>query len=494
MRKIFHRFFAGALVVGSILLLADTVRACSCGGELTMDLAEKTPNIVILKLEDVDEDAKDKDGKVREISRLKVEKVYKGNLKVGEIINHEEYGWSCSWSFDKKSIGTEYLFYLNKPNDEGFWNGFICSRSTTLKDAGADLLYLDKMDRVRGKSRLSGTVIRETNPFLAFLDGEKLQNNLLTNHKVKIVGENQSIEVTSDKNGAYEIYDLPAGIYEIIPQKIEGYKLYSRGEMIDSEKVLLKPNGHVEANLRFNIFNSFSGRILDEKGRGIKDVCVYLVPKDEQKAQFLFESDCSEEDGGFKISEIPVGKYVLVVNKDGEITANEPFETFYYPNTAKKETAQIFTIEAGKQIDDIIVKPIPKVETVLIKGKVIFEDGLSPTKMRDENASINFDPNIPASFEANNRWGTSYSHTNSTDENGNFSLRVYKGQKGKLFASMHSYVGEYKDCPKLDELVRAKGDSVQDVETNILEIDAEKDLENVILKFPFPSCKKAKID
>jgi hypothetical protein len=264
--------------------------------------------------------------------------------------------------------------------------------------------------------------------------------------------------------------------------------------MVDSEKILLNPKGHTEVNLKFNIFNSVSGKILDQKDRGMKDICLRLVPIENQESSFLYAADCSNEDGSFIISEIPVGKYVLVVNKDGEITANEPFESFYYPNTAKKETAQIFTIEAGKQIDDIIVKPIPKVETVLIKGKVIFEDGLSPTKMRDENASINFDPNIPASFEANNRWGTSYSHTNSTDENGNFSLRVYKGQKGKLFASMHSYVGEYKDCPKLDELVRAKGDSVQDVETNILEIDAEKDLENVILKFPFPSCKKAKID
>jgi hypothetical protein len=491
MKKLFHQFFTIVAIVFVSLLLADVAKACSCSERATMDLAEKAPNIVILKLEDVDKNAKNKEGKVREISRLKVEKVYRGNLKVGETIKHKEYGWSCSWSFDKKYIGTEYLFYLDKIDDEGFWNGFICSRSTILKYAGADILYLEKTDEVRGKSRLSGRLVQEIRPAL---EGDEYDNKLLAEREIKIVGNGKNITLKTDKNGVYEIYDLTAGIYEIIPQKIEGYKLYSNGKMVDSEKVWLKPNSHTEMNLKFNIFNSFSGKILDDKGRGMKGVCLDLVPTDEQKARFLYEFDCSKADGSFRISEIPVGKYFLVVNKDGETTADEPFETFFYPNTVKKEAAQIFTIEAGKQIDEIVVKPVPKIETVLIKGKVVFEDGVSPTKIRDEYALIQFLPNSPIDFEVNNRWGTSYSNTNSTNENGEFSLRVYKGQKGKLYANIGSYVGLYDDCPKLDSLVKAKGDSYHKIETNILTIDAEKDLENVILKFPFPSCKKAKID
>lgn len=476
-----------ALVVGSILLSADSVWACSCSSPSLQDAVEFAPNIVTLKLKEVNENANDKNGKKRELSKLIVTKVYKGNLKVGETITHK-VGLFCSWSFDKEDVGTEYVFYLDKPDEDGFWNGSICSRSKKLKYAGADLLYLDKINDVRGKSRLSGIVTQQIRP--AF-EGGDYADKLLIDREVIIIGNGKTITVKTDKNGAYEIYDLPSGIYEVIPQKIEGYKLNFDWEMVDSKKFLLKPNGHTEASLSFSIFNSISGKILDEKGRGMKDVCVYLRPDEGKEARSLFAFSCSKDDGSFRISGIPVEKYVLVINEDGEITANQPFKTFYYPNSAKRETAQIFTIEAGKQIEGLVIKPVPKVETILISGKVVFEDGISPTEIRNEFASISFTPNNPT-YNEKNRQDKSYSSSNLTNEKGEFSLRVYKGQKGKLFASMISYVGQYQDCPKLDNLIRAKGDSVQHVETNILEIDAEKDLENVILKFPFPSCKKAK--
>jgi tRNA G46 methylase TrmB len=44
---------------------------------------------------------------------------------------------------------------------------------------------------------------------------------------------------------------------------------------------------------------------------------------------------------------------------------------------------------------------------------------------------------------------------------------------------MYTYVGDFENCPKLDTLLKKLGPNV---------------LDGVELKFPFPWCKKAKID
>jgi hypothetical protein len=57
---------------------------------------------------------------------------------------------------------------------------------------------------------------------------------------------------------------------------------------------------------------------------------------------------------------------------------------------------------------------------------------------------------------------------------------------------MFSYVGEYENCPKLDKIIRAKGETSREIETPAVQIEANTDLSGVELRFPFPSCKKAK--
>ena len=82
---------------------------------------------------------------------------------------------------------------------------------------------------------------------------------------------------------------MPAGIYEVFPPKVEGYKLNLRAQQVDSEKVLLTANGHAEANLRLKIFNSISGKLLDEKGRPMEPVCLDLKHAVGKKPDFFID-------------------------------------------------------------------------------------------------------------------------------------------------------------------------------------------------------------
>ena len=67
-------------------VLADAARACSCVQSLTIDIVvERTQNIALFKLQAVEKYAEGERGygSIKQ-ARLVVEKVYKGNLKVGE--------------------------------------------------------------------------------------------------------------------------------------------------------------------------------------------------------------------------------------------------------------------------------------------------------------------------------------------------------------------------------------------------------------------------
>lgn len=486
MRKIFHRFFTIVLVVGSILLWADFARACSCGDKGTMDLAEKTPNIVILQLKDVDENAKDDNGKEREVSKLLVTKIYKGNLKVGQVINHQVAGWNCSWSFDKKYIGTEYLFYLDKPDEKGFWNGFICTRSAQLKEAGDDLLYLNKMDKVRGKTRLSGVVGQEIRPSL---QDKEIQKKLLAERKIKIVGKTKSFELTTDKNGAYEIYDLPAGVYEIIPQSFNGYKIYDRGKMVDSIKVYLPPKRHAQANIEFTIFNSISGKIIDDKGNPMESVGLNLRPANGKSSIYFYQAAYSKKDGTFTFDGIPTGKYLIVANDKGEITADEPFATSFYPNTTKIEKAKIISIRAGEHLKDFTVTVSPVAKVVTVSGVLQYLDGKPVV-----NEELAFFKDVKSVSEIKNN--VFPDSKEKSDKDGRFTFRMLEGEKGILYGSI--YKGDLKGCSNLQSAITTNkkifGLDFEYINTNSVLINADKNLDGIILKFPFPSCKKAKTD
>ena len=75
----------------------------------------------------------------------------------------------------------------------------------------------------------------------------------------KLVGElllafGRNIELKTDDNGAFEIYDLPAGKYNVVPEPIAGYKF--NDEKKDSVEVEIKAKSHAEIIFRYEIDNA----------------------------------------------------------------------------------------------------------------------------------------------------------------------------------------------------------------------------------------------
>ena len=196
-----------------------------------------------------------------------------------------------------------------------------------------------------------------------------------------------------------------------------------------------------------------------------------------------------KKNGAFEIDQIPPGGYVIVVNNDGKMTSSEPFGTFYYPKARKREEATVFNIGLGDIVENLQIYPPIELKTITIEGVLLYSDG---KPVADESVAFKSARKKPdRNDEADEAEEHLVDAEVKTDPNGRFLIRI--GQtNGSLFGWMYSYVGEFENCPKLDRLIKQAGSSVPKIKTPPVEIRATTNVYGVELKFPFPSCKRAK--
>lgn len=472
--------FSFLLLALMMLSVARAVHACSCGPTPTvLDAYEDADVVVIARAVSFD---KSDAGKVA-LTHMTVEKVYKGNLKpADEIIFLQGGGASCIWSFEDSSLDRQYLFYLKRFDKESkVWMAAGCGRSTLLENADDDLLYLNKRERVRGKTRISGTLRFEQETTLS-----------LAGRRVRITGGNKSYEVKTDGDGVYEIYDLPPGKYTVEPEvplgwKVNGFYLEYSPSFIGNRKeeaptkilIKLEAKRHASLDIHFEVDDAIRGRILDPAGKPMKDVCIAALPAPGEKENG-FHFDCTDENGNFSIKELPRASYILSVNNNGKISSDEPFKTFYYPGVSERARAAVLTIGEGEIIEGITVNVPAVEETITVEGLLLYEDG---KPVVEELVQFKAAEAVE---------GTEGDAHTRTDAQGRFSLKILKGRKGTLYGAMYAYIGKFKKCPKLESIIKKDGRSSLEITTPALKVEGENNLYNVELKFPFPGCEKAK--
>lgn len=344
-----------------LITSVDFTYACMCKPNETVDIEYKrTPNVATLKLQRVELlDKKSAGGGNIWHSTFIVEKAFKGNLQFDDKLTFKNEYSSCGWAFSEDSIGTKYLFYLTeKPDKENIWTVSPCSRSGSLKQTAADLLFLENMQKVKDKTRLSGSVTQ----FIREMTGQGMIEtlNYLAGRKVLIVGSGKHIELKTDKNGVYEIYDLPSGKYKITLEKINGYSFTNDNS--NTVEVEIKNKSHSEVNNSFSINNVIRGKLYDGYGKPLKDIHLELIPANGDFPLFHIAETYTDERGNFEFEDIPIGTFLIVFNKEGGIGFDSNFETFYYPGTRKREEASEINISAGTMFDNLFLKTPQQLE------------------------------------------------------------------------------------------------------------------------------------
>lgn len=259
-----NKCFTFLVIVCAVLLFgARAAKACECMPvkETVFDAYDAADIVVMARVASVEKAGKAAPYQVDGISstRAVVEAAFKGSIKVGdELTLGQGDAGECVWAFNEQMIGRRYLFYLSsREASPKIWRVSVCGRSTSVHHALDDLRYLNRLDEVRGKTRISGRV--------AFVGGKELG---VGGRVIRIARANKVHEVKTDEKGFYEIYDLPAGGYQFEIETPAGWKAESdleprsyttnfdgRGEDESPKKfyLFLEDKKHISFDLRFEI-------------------------------------------------------------------------------------------------------------------------------------------------------------------------------------------------------------------------------------------------
>lgn len=475
------------------VLTAEKVRACSCGPmPSVLDAFESADDVIIAQIKSVAKTG----GGINQYhgyrgATLTVQRVFKGNLKPrNELFFEQGGGADCIWTFSEDSIGDTLLIY-NSPY-EGKRYIVACGRSRHMAGATDDLLYLENLDRVRGKTRISG---KYTFGFSSNVPpGESVAGKT-----IRITGKQNSYVAVTDKDGVYELYDLPEGEYFVSAEIPRGWKVnqymlerssaldpsarYSADLNVDNIPVTVVAGKHLALDFQLepNPDNAIKGRILDPQGKPMKGVCVAATDADANTDRFGYgPRGCSDERGLFKISDLPTSSFVLVINGDGEIDGREPIERLFYPGVAERSKATVIEMTMGKHLALGDFKVPKVVETVTLSGTLLYADGKPVDSQKVQFLANSFDPS---------RLADPYDYT---DKQGRFEVRILKGQSGILRGEMIFGERHLVSCPDLKAavVVENDGDGTLTVGTESVLIRGDRDRLKLKLKFAFPECER----
>lgn len=463
-------------VVVFFLIVPRAALACGCYPITTVvDDYEKADLVIIARMKSVTKGPNRFYSDISHVT-MTVEKVFKGDTKAGAelTIGQGEATLDCSWQFSADEVGETYLLYLYQPEkpSEPFYVS-TCNRSKGLEGAKEDLLYLENIDKVRGRTRVSGVVERNS----VDIDDE-------SGHQIRIVGKNKTYIATTDKDGVYEVYGLPPGRYSLEPVLQPGWKIdewlltreWTRADWRRSELDLppptkvwftLRPKKHFGANIGLRLANRIAGRVTTPAGQPLDKVCVSLVPVED--SGFRACSVFTKADGSFDIEAVGAGSYRVLINYENIRTSYQPFPMMYYPGVATAEAAKVLTVKFAESIQGLQFVVPTLYERVKFDGIVRYANG-RPASNRYVSFRTPKTADVDGSVEV------------TTDRRGRFSFTVLKGLRGELYGTYAADNYELVNCPQLKQSGKTH------FETPRLQVEATEN-KTVELKLPVSPCR-----
>lgn len=245
-----QKMMKGTLIfLSAMTFLNIQIYACSCAPKPTvLDEFERSAIVVTTRLAAVEKvRGNDREYILRRDPFLTmiVTKVYKGNVRPGQSLKFAQgNGIGCIKTYDESDAEREYLHYLDSPTKgNAIFIASSCGRSKSLDEAIDDVSYLDNIERLRGKTRLSGRLLSSNT---------SLPTGAVV--KLKIIGKNKTYQIQIDKSGFYEIYDLPPGDYDVVPEipvgwKIDEYMLGRQSTGVERTLQLRKEKNHIPVRI-----------------------------------------------------------------------------------------------------------------------------------------------------------------------------------------------------------------------------------------------------
>jgi len=464
---------------GLLLILVARALPCSCSsnGSWVRQAWKDAPAVFLGTVEIADPDGDPRQTTfVEQFVRIRVDEAFKG-VVAGQTISLNEGGSDCDARF---RTGQRAVFYLQAGTTPGTWFIPWCAYSIgSAEPEGDDLLFLRGLPGTAAGTRLSGSVdLYEDSPQAAF---RRVRG--LANLRVKIFGpDGLAREALTNTAGTYEVYGLKPGKYSVridMPKGLRTKFPMATGSVPvagDESAVELARDGEASVSFVLEADTKLSGRMLDAKGVPKQDVCIDLEPlegRGENGARFF---DCSKEQTGvFEMEMMPPGDYLLVARDEVGTGDTKSKSTLYYPGVRQRESAKVISIAAGDYVSGIEMQlPAGEVRHK-VNGRLVFSDG-QPVA----GAGVTF---VSAEH--------GYSESAGTADDGAFAFFVVAGMSGQLSAETFIFQNMLASCPEFQVEPRKSG-MLRFMKTDSIVVAGDSDQADLVLKFPFPSCKSWK--
>jgi hypothetical protein len=255
--------------------------------------------------------------------------------------------------------GETYLFYSSisvKNHRVRHWSD-VCSSKPLSSVAPDELAVLDGLSTGSPNGRVFGILERE----LDFQDNEPLAGIplLLSNGKL-------AYRSVTDQRGAFEVADLPPGVYRISAMLPEALLLD------ETKPIQIFPHGCFDADLSAVNNATISGRIVLPLGLKVSGTNVFAVRTSGGGGA----SGVADRQGHYTIHGLVPGEYVVGVNIGNALPLLEaPYPPTYSPSTQNPEAAKKFVISGPAHFSgvDIFVPVASRIVHLTVRAT--YEDG-----------------------------------------------------------------------------------------------------------------------
>ena len=228
-----------------------------------------------------------------------------------------------------------------------------CSPTRSIKENDGDLAFLRSATKVAQQVNgwIEGRAAQNFSGYGRFAEYVAAMDAMFT--FTSRTGDRKTIAVHPD--GTFKIGPVPPGVYAAsATSAVLGIAKLHR-------EVEVPSGGCAVTWASFETNSTISGQVLDNGGQPAPRVRLELgeLQADGKVRVIPGTWANTDQDGKFRVSNVPVGRIVLAANLNGAPTVNMPFDAVYVPGTQNTRSARIFAIQPGQQLTGISLR-LPK--------------------------------------------------------------------------------------------------------------------------------------